>query len=261
MMRRVVFSSSLLALTLFPLFSPEEVGAQAIAGRLLDMAAGTPIAVARMTLLDADSQAVVFTITDTDGQFLLEAPRPGQYWLQAESAFHENYADGPIPLAEADTVTLTFGLKPLPVELEGLVVEAERRSTRLALAGYYDRKEASIGWYLDQERIRSRPGRPVSELIAILPDVELSRDPIFGGQEPIFRRQQFESFRGNSPSCYPQVFLNGVVLALGGSTPAGLGHFSLNDVEAVEVYPSPAHLPARFSGPFDRCGTIVLWTR
>jgi hypothetical protein len=264
-MRRSVFGSFVLGTTLLPTFSPEEVGARAVLGRLLDMAAGTPIALARMMLLDADSQAVVFTVTDTDGQFLLVAPRAGQYWIKAETAFHEDYTDGPIPLAEAGRGTLTFGLKPLPVELEGLVVEAERRSTRLALAGCDDRKEAGIEWYLDQERIRSRPGRPVSEPIALLPEVDLARDPIFGGREPIFRRQQFGSFRSNSPPCYPQVFLNGAVLALGGSTPGGLDRFSLNDLEAVEVYASPAHLPAhlpaRLSGPFDRCGTIVLWTR
>jgi hypothetical protein len=189
------------------------------------------------------------------------APEPGQYWIRAESAFHQDLTDGPLSLAGTDTLALAFGLRPLPVELGGLVVEAEQRSTRLALAGYYDRKEAGLGWYLGPERIRARSGRPVSELVALLPGVEMLHDAIFGGKEPIFRRQQFESLRGSASVCYPQVYLNGVLLAMGGSTPGGLDRISLNRVEAVEVYPSASQLPSRFGGAFDRCGTIVLWTR
>jgi hypothetical protein len=251
----------ILGANLLQALAPAGLAAQAVRGRLLEMVSGTPIVLARISLLDSDDQPVVFTVTDTNGHFLLVAPEPGQYWIKAESTFHEDYSDGPIPLAGTDTVSLVFGLEPLPVELEGVVVEAERRSTRLALAGYYDRKEAGIGYYLDRDRIRSRPGRPVSEVIQLLPNVEMSFDTRFGDREPIFRRQQFSSFRGNSSLCYPQVFMNGGPLATGGPVPGGLGRITLNDLEGIEVYPSPAHLPGRFHGPYAHCGTIVLWTR
>jgi len=260
-MRLKAVGALIAGLVLSQAISPSGVGAQAARGQLLDMGAGTPIVLARVTLVDADGHAVVFTITDTEGGFLLVAPEPGEYWIRAESSFHEDYSDGPIQLAAADTVSLAFGLEPLPVELEELVVEAERRSPRLVLEGFYERKEAGIGWYIDRDRIRSRPGRPVSEIIALLPNVKLVRDGMFGGREPVFRRLQFGSFRGPSSACYPQVFLNGMLLSIGGSVPGGLDRISLNNMEAIEVYESRAHLPARFSGAFARCGTIVLWSR
>ena len=229
------------------------------------MAAGTPIVLARVTLLDADGQPVTFMFTDAQGQFLLVAPEPGQYWIKAQSAFHEDYSDGPISLAGADTVSLVFGLKPLPVELPELVIEAERLSPRLALEGVYDRREARIGQHFDQRRLRARPGYRVSDLVALLPSVELWPDSAFGGVRVLFRRRQFERLITRDgerpPPCFPQVFMNGVVLARGGNTPGYLNRISVSDLEAVEVYESPAFLPGRFYGTFAHCGTIVLWTR
>ncbi len=252
----------LVGATLIQALPQSEVRAQAVVGQLLDMGAGTPIVVGRITLLDADRQPVVVTMTDTDGRFLLLAPEPGQYWIKAESPFHDDHSDGPILLAGKDTVDLVFGLKPRPVELGEVVVEGERRSFRLAWEGVYDRREAGIGWHIDQHRIRARSGRPVSELIALLPGVGLASDPISGGQEPVFRRPQMQRLISpQSPVCYPQVYLNGVVLAMGGPVPGGLGRFFAIDLEAIEVYPSASGLPGRFSGAFARCGTIVLWTQ
>jgi hypothetical protein len=261
----VLGTSFVLALVLAG--APCDAGAQAVAGRLLDMEAGTPIVLARMTLLDADSQVVTLKVTGADGEFLLPAPGPGRYWVRIESPFHEGYTDGPIALAEADTVVLTFEVMPRPIELEALTVEAEGRIPRLEVEGVYERSELRIGVHFDEQRLRDRPGTRVSELIALLPMVELWPDTAEAGSRKrvVFRRRQFQSLRagdGTRPTlCFPQVFLNGGVLAIGGRTPGGLDEFSVNDLAAVEVYESPSVLPGRFSGPNAHCGTIVLWTR
>lgn len=264
-MRYRAAEALILGVILLQALLPFEIEAQAVRGRLLDMAAGTPIVLGRMTLLDPDGQTVAVRTTDTEGRFLLVALEPGQYWIMIESPFHQGYSDGPISLAGTDTVSLTFEVQPLPVELSELTVEAEGRSPRLALEGVYDRSEAGIGVHFSRERIRARPGGTVSELVALLPMVELWPDTIFGGVRAIFRRRQFQRLilpDGTSPPpCFPQVFLNGLRFATGGNTYAELDHFSLNDLEAVEVYDSPEFLPSRFNGPFAHCGTIVLWTR
>ena len=151
------------------------------------------------------------------------------------------------------------GSRPNPV----LVVE-RHEAVRLALEGVYERREARIGVHFDQDRIRSRPGRPVSELIALMPMVELYSDPTFGGlqKEVLFRQRQFDRLIGPAASpCYPQVFVNGSLFSPGGNVPGQLGLISLNDLEAVEVYDSPSGLPGRFRGMNPQCGTIVLWSR
>jgi hypothetical protein len=262
-MRHGAARTLILATFFLHAFSASDLRAQGVRGRLRDMEAGTPIVFGRMTLLDVDGQAVTVNVTDTEGAFLLLAPEPGQYWIEIESPFHRGYTDGPIFLAGTDTVSLTYDLMPLPVDLDELTVEAERRSPRLTMEGVYDRREAGIGVHIDERTIRARQGGKVSDIVALLPMMELFPDTLFGRVRVLFRRRQFERFMGDGkrpPPCFPQVFLNGALLAAGGDVPGDLDIFSLADLEAIEVYESPAGLPGRFDGENARCGTIVLWT-
>jgi hypothetical protein len=43
--------------------------------------------------------------------------------------------------------------------------------------------------------------------------------------------------------------------------PPDLSKFSVMDLQAVEVYRSPAELPIEFAGPMSGCGVVLLWTR
>jgi hypothetical protein len=255
-------STLILATFFLHVFSASDLGAQGVRGRLRDLEAGTPILFGRLTLLDADSQAVTINVTDTEGEFLLLAPEGGQYWIRIESPFHRGYTDGPISLAGTDTVSLTYDLMPLPVEMDELTVEAERLSPRLTMEGVYYRREAGIGVHINERRIRARPGGRVADLIALLPMVELKPDTMYDEliSRVVFRKRQFDRLGPPPPPCYPQVFLNGALLAAGGRVPGDLDIFSLADLEAIEVYESPVDLPHRFYGQFAQCGTILLWT-
>ena len=51
------------------------------------------------------------------------------------------------------------------------------------------------------------------------------------------------------------------MFAPGGEFPSRLDRVFLDNLEAIEVYESPAFLPGRFNGINARCGTIVLWSR
>lgn len=65
--------------------------------------------------------------------------------------------------------------------------------------------------------------------------------------------------------CLPTVVLDGVVLRAGGyRRPAGdLVDDLLNpfNIEAIEVYPSPAGVPVQYAGYLSPCGVIIAWTR
>ena len=189
---------------------------------------------------------VTINVTDTEGAFLLLAPEPGQYWIEIESPFHRGYTDGPISLAGTDTVSLTYDLMPLPVDLDELTVEAERLSPRLTMEGVYYRREAGIGVHINERRIRARPGGRVADLIALLPMVELKPDTMYDEliSRVVFRKRQFDRLGPPPPPCYPQVFLNGALLAAGGA--AGVADpLELQGVEHVLQPPVPVAVDHR----------------
>lgn len=244
--------------------SPADVGARTVRGQVLDPVAGTPVELARVTLVDEDEQQVALTVSDTEGRFQLQASEPGRYRLTVQAQFYEEGSHGPITLTDEEGLSLTVELNPLPVELRGLVVDAERQSPRLATEGVYDRMAHGSGAYFDREEIDARPGRPVIDLVALLPMVEFFPDTLGMGEGILFRQQQFPSWRsanGIAPRCFPQVYLDGSMFAPGGELPSRLDRVFLSDIEAIEVYESQSQLPGRFNGVNAKCGTIVLWSR
>lgn len=268
MMRRPPTYVLLLVSLLLQAFVQAGLSAQVVTGRLTDLEAGTPIALGRVTLLDADGIALRITLTDTEGYYLLWAPGPGDYWLKAESEFYEALSDGPISLMAADTMWLDYRVEPRPVELDRLTVTAKSRSPRLEREGVYERMEARIGRHFDAEQLRAYRNNPVSNVLKLLPMIELRPDTMFPGAavSVLFRRRQFPSPRGDDgastqSACYPQVFLNGIIMSPGGEFPSGLDHFLSDNLSAIEVYEDPAFLPGRFHGHYASCGTIVLWSR
>ncbi len=239
-------------------------GARTVRGQVLDSVAGTPVALARVTLFDEDEEQVALTISDTRGRFQLQAPEAGRFRLGVQAEFYEGRSHGPVTLTGEQGLALTGELNPLPVELRGLIVDAERRSPRLAMEGVYDRMAHGFGAYFDRERLDARPGRPVVHLIALLPMVEFFPDTLGLGEGILFRQEQFLSLRnpkGLAPRCFPQVYLDGVLFAPGGEFPSRLDRVFLDDMEAIEVYESRTYLPGRFDGVNAKCGTIVLWSR
>lgn len=63
--------------------APARLSAQMVeAGVARDAKLGTPLACLHVALLDSAGKAIQHTVTDSTGQFLLEAPRPGKYRVQ-----------------------------------------------------------------------------------------------------------------------------------------------------------------------------------
>lgn len=238
------------------------VGARTVRGQVVDSVAGAPVEFARVTLVDEDGEDVALAVSDIHGRFQVQASEPGRYRLRVKADFYEESSHGPFPLTAEEGRSVTLELNPLPVELRGLVVDAERQSPRLAMEGVYDRMANGFGDYFDRDRIEARPGRSVSEVVALLPMVELWPDTIAGISELriVFRRRQIQRFL-KEETCFPQVFLDGGLLHPGGTQSGSLSRISLNSMEAIEVYESPAFLPSRFHGSNAACGTIVLWSR
>ena len=237
---------------------------QTLAGRLLDGSAGTPIALGRVTLADMEGHPLVFTLTDKDGAFLLTAPEAGDYWVNAQSLFYWDFADGPVSLSPADTLLVEFRLTPNPTLLEELVVRGERRPLRMVAGGYYEREKSGLGWYLDREKIERHAFRRISDVLFTVPGVRLYETG-FGDKEPMFvRAGGWGSLlnRGYGSSCFPRVFLDGMLWSWGEQVPTDIDRLLHPDeVEAIEVYTSPMEVPGQFGGLGARCGVIAVWSR
>jgi len=245
--------------------SPGSLGAQTLAGQVLDQTAGTPVALARITLLDLEGHPVVFTLSDKDGYFLVTAPIAGQYLVNAESGFYWSYSDGPVALSAGDTLMVEFTLAPHPTELDEIVVRGTRRPWRMVLGGYYERAQSGLGWQLDREMLERHSFRRISDALFSVPGVTLL-DAGFGDKEPTFVRARgwnnLVSPQAFASACFPRVFLDGMQFSPGGSVPTEIDRLlHPEDVEAIEIYKSAMEVPGRFGGSGATCGVIAIWSR
>ena len=241
-------------------FSPAAVGAQTLAGWVLDQSTGTAVAMVRVTLLDTDSVPVVFTLTDAEGYFRVTAPESGDYRVKAESAFYRRHSDGPVSLSTDDTLWVRLSLVPDPVKMDELVIEADRRHLRMVLGGYYERKEKNFGWHFDRDRIERIPDSRLSTLLRTVPGVTAFPDR-FGRREP--RLGGWRSLNRGVPgqNCYPRVYVDGMLFSPGGLVPSNIDQaINPQDVEGIEVFLSP-FIPGRFDGGMVECGVIAVWSR
>jgi len=243
---------------------PTLVSGQSVGGRLLDGSTGEPIRLGRVTLADVEGRPVVYTFTDTEGNFVLTAAQPGEYWISAQSLFYWDYSDGPLQLAAPDTVLVEFSLTPNPMQLDELVVRGEPRPWRMVVGGYYEREKSGLGWHLDREKIERHAFRRISDVLFTVPGVRLY-DTGFGDKEPMFvRAGGWGSLldRGYGSTCFPRVFLDGMLWSWGEQVPTDIDRLlHPDDVEAIEVYTSPMEVPGRFGGLGAKCGVIAVWSR
>jgi hypothetical protein len=82
-LRSLRLSLALLGAASLACLAPTHLPAQMVeAGIARDANRGTPLECLHVALLDSAGRAVQHTVTDSAGQFLLEAPRPGAYRVQ-----------------------------------------------------------------------------------------------------------------------------------------------------------------------------------
>jgi len=81
--RSLRLSLAILGAASLACLAPARLSAQMVeAGVARDAKLGTPLACLHVALLDSAGKAIQHTVTDSAGQFLLEAPRPGRYRVQ-----------------------------------------------------------------------------------------------------------------------------------------------------------------------------------
>jgi hypothetical protein len=228
-----------------------------IVGSVLDQETQRPVDAAVVGLVGRAFEAV----TDSAGRFDLESVPAGEQELEVRHVAY-GIQSSPVGVRAASTVFVEIRVSAQPVELEPIQVTVTGvRDLGLEQQGFYQRREAGeklgLGRYFTWEDVERRAPRLITQMIADLPGTRLEC-----GRNLRDRTCEL-GFVGNSGCSRANVYVDGMrVIRAEGRPPVALDEIVLPlEVAGVEVYPSPASVPAEYSGSSGRCGAIIIWTK
>lgn len=213
------------------------------------------------------------TLTDSAGMFRLDSLTPGRYLIAARRLGFRPFSTM-TSLFAGEGPEYEITLQPSVNELATVDVKANPMETQFA--DFEKRRQLKLGRYLTADDFAKNDGRPVADVVAGIPGVDIVRGRLneawFGsrrGAETILMDRKIredDRQRGANPGkgmCYATVVLNGLVVYRGDS---GEGLFDLNslnarDIKGVEVYTTTANAPQQWLTGNGSCGVIAIWTK
>ena len=259
-------------------------GQQHMRGRLLDVDSNEPVAAGSLELLAEDSSIVARTMSDAEGNWRLDVPRPGRYYVVARHPGYQPWTSTPVDVAAGDGLNAVFHIKRLAVKLDPIEVRAEAVRQYLEVSGFFERQRSNFGHFLTPEAIQKRQATRVTDLLTAIPGVQ--RVALAGGSVGPAQIQLRGSSLSQGGLCRPRVFVDGLMYSTGDSRPIrrndadateraeddllrrmdqaisldDLGHPSI--IAGIEVYRSASQVPVQFGGTSvdTLCGVIVIWT-
>ena len=250
--------------------SPVDLCAQAVRGSVVDDLTGEPLRGVVVALEDSTGRVLVRAITPASGAFVFETRESGTFSLQATRLGYLPLRGATVRTRAGQVLDVEVRLRPEPVRIRSVRVRAEARDPGLESMGFYQRREMGIGGFITAEEIRDATPQRVSDVLSRDPSVRILRD--FGGDGGIGAvvnfRGRLQGLEGRP--CLPTLVLDGSILRRGGGVGAGSPAervvrldemITPEEIAAVELYPSGAGAPARFSGTDARCGVILVWRK
>ncbi len=216
--------------------SPFPLSAQIITGTVRDSLSREKVPNALVVLLTPDSTPLTRTTTDRSGTFRLPVPSPGGYRVFVYGMGYAEEVSPILTVLDREGTEITLLLRPDPVALDSLEVVTEARTRQLELAGFYKRKDMGFGYFIEREEIERSSYIQTTDLLLPLPRQGAPRPGCAGGRAFVLDGHVVDTS-----------LINVVV------------HPSW--IEALEVYPGPAGVPAQYRIPGRSCGAILIWTR
>jgi hypothetical protein len=144
--------------------------------------------------------------------------------------------------------SLTGVMRRQAVDLPAVVVEGDRVIFSYGrMREFWRRRERGVGRFFTRADIERRNPIRVTDMLRTIPGISVVR---------VGSTTQIRSTRFGG-RCGPRIWIHGMQLF--DSDLDLLVH--PQDVEAIEVYRGSGETPAEFSGAFNPCGAIVIWTR
>lgn len=151
---------------------------------------------------------------------------------------------------ETDSVRVT--LRAIAQSLPEITVQEQHDSlSRKVLAEFWARRARGFGKFVTRDEIEMKGSNRFVDVVRSVPSVTIQNSR--GRPDIRFRGAGYGSmFR----DCPPQYWLDGIPLER-----AVADEFSPDNVEAIELYASPATTPPQFNTRSATCGTVVVWSR
>jgi hypothetical protein len=153
--------------------------------------------------------------------------------------------------SDGTTDSILVTLAALAQELPELTVQEYHDSiSHAVLAGFWQRRSHGFGKFVTRDEIERKGSSRFVDVVRAVSSVTIQT--YRGRPEIRFRGSVGSMFR----DCPPQYWVDGIPLENGSAD-----EFSPDNVEAIELYASPATTPPQFSTRSRTCGTVVVWTR
>lgn len=109
------------------LLDVQPLAAQSVAGRVTHASGGVPLAGVYVSLTNEAGSFVAGGLTDVEGRYVLRAPAPGRYDLQAELIGYSPESARALLLAANTTERRDLSMTVRAIDLQAITVEAENR--------------------------------------------------------------------------------------------------------------------------------------
>jgi hypothetical protein len=121
--------------------------------------------------------------------------------------------------------------------------------SRKVLAEFWERRARGFGKFVTRDEIERKGATRFVDVVRSVSGLSIMN----------YRGHQEIRFRGaaiGSANCPPQYWVDGIPLERGSAE-----EFTPENVEAIELYASPATTPPQFNTRSPTCGTVVIWSR
>lgn len=260
--RARISSWLILCLTLAAGVAPSAPAQVVLTGRVVDDVSQTPLAGARVLLLNRFDKTAGYAVTDQSGQFRFERSDYGLYRLDVKAVGFEPAVTPLLWMIQGrDFAELEVRLAPNAVLLAPLeIVALAPLGTSPVLENMTHRRLTGFGYQITKEDIEQRNPQAVTDMLIELPGVYADRRGSGGSGRMIRFGRALPSGGGQCPV---QVYLDGMLA----SRDAAGGDVIIDelvnplDVEAIEVFRGLSSIPPEFINPHSRCGVIAIWTK
>lgn len=218
----------------------QPVSSVTLAGIVFDQQR-TPIRDVELSLFTGDKPFGTTQSSDA-GRFEFRQVAPGAVSIIAQRmGYRQRTIQLNVGSASAQQ-SVEIDLVAIPIDLDAVVIE----DARGRIAEFNEHRGSSkFGKFFDQNDIREKSPRYLSELFRGVPGARLSPSPS-GGNSLLLR------------GCKPKIWVDGVLAQYAEIDDI----IAPSEIAGIEIYPSWAGVPPQYMDRENRaCGSVIIWSR